>query len=98
MDCVFCKKIETVFENENAVAFFDKFPVSKGHMLIITKCHKETFFFKCKDLVKKHHLNMSQLNKINFLKYLFWIYLISVRNSLMININLMDIILDVTVE
>ena len=44
MDCVFCKKIETVFENENAVAFFDKFPVSKGHMLIITKCHKETFF------------------------------------------------------
>lgn len=47
MECIFCKKIinkEYVFENELAVAFFDGFPVSKGHMLIIPKRHVETYF------------------------------------------------------
>ena len=47
-ECVFCKQViqneKTIFENEFAIAYFDKFPVSKGHMLIITKRHAATFF------------------------------------------------------
>lgn len=34
----------SLFENELAVAYFDEFPVSKGHVLIITKGHAATFF------------------------------------------------------
>ena len=46
--CAFCddfmKNKERLFENELAVAFFDGFPVSKGHVLIITNRHTKTFF------------------------------------------------------
>ena len=48
MDCVFCNiikdKKEIIAENELAVAFYDSFPVSKGHTLIIPKRHVETYF------------------------------------------------------
>lgn len=48
MGCAFCDeflpKKEALFENELAAAYFDEFPVSKGHMLIITKRHAATFF------------------------------------------------------
>ena len=33
-----------LFENKLAIAYFDEFPVSKGHTLIITKRHAATFF------------------------------------------------------
>ena len=48
MECPFCKiiadKKEIVLENELAVAFYDSFPVSNGHTLIIPKRHVETYF------------------------------------------------------
>ena len=48
MSCVFCEefipKKEKIFENDLAIAYYDGFPVSKGHILIISKNHKETFF------------------------------------------------------
>jgi len=48
MDCVFCNiikdKNEIILENDLAVAFFDSFPVSQGHTLIIPKRHAETYF------------------------------------------------------
>lgn len=48
MKCVFCEefipKKKALFENELACAYFDGFPVSKGHILIITKRHVATFF------------------------------------------------------
>lgn len=48
MKCVFCDefipKHNKILENKYAIAFFDEFPVNKGHMLIITKRHVETFF------------------------------------------------------
>ena len=48
MKCVFCEefipKQKKVFENKLAIAYFDQFPVSKGHILIITKRHSQTFF------------------------------------------------------
>ncbi len=46
--CVFCEqfisKKKPLLENELSVAYFDEFPVSKGHILIITKRHVATFF------------------------------------------------------
>ncbi|WP_458413813.1 HIT family protein [Schinkia sp. CFF1] len=46
MNCPFCnlEKNQILLENENAVAFYDKFPAQKGHMLIIPKEHVETYF------------------------------------------------------
>ena len=45
--CPFCKlntKVELVCETATAVAFFDGYPVSKGHTLIIPKRHVANYF------------------------------------------------------
>ncbi|MDR3587263.1 MAG: HIT family protein [Desulfosporosinus sp.] len=44
--CVFCTLPETeiLAENELAKAFFDKYPVSAGHVLIIPKRHVANLF------------------------------------------------------
>ncbi len=64
MDCVFCdiinNKSEILFENDFAVAFFDSFPVSKGHTLIIPKRHVETYF----DLSKEENDAIFELSII----------------------------------
>ncbi|WP_374723433.1 HIT family protein [Calidifontibacillus erzurumensis] len=46
MTCPFCQieKKQILLENKNAIAFFDKYPVQKGHMLIIPKEHVESYF------------------------------------------------------
>lgn len=44
MSCPFCLINEYVLENDLAFAIFDKFPVSKGHLLIIPKRHVADFF------------------------------------------------------
>ena len=45
MTCIFCEnRPETLFENELAVAFYDNFPVSPGHTLIIPKRHMASYF------------------------------------------------------
>ncbi|BAU28417.1 diadenosine tetraphosphate (Ap4A) HIT family hydrolase [Aneurinibacillus soli] len=46
ISCVFCQlaKEAIVLENELAFAFYDKFPVQKGHLLIVPKRHVETYF------------------------------------------------------
>lgn len=46
IECPFCNisKEDILLENEYAVAIFDKFPVSKGHVLIIPKLHKSNYF------------------------------------------------------
>jgi len=44
MTCVFCQPLPLVLENDLAAAFFDKHPVSPGHLLIIPKRHYPTFF------------------------------------------------------
>jgi len=45
-DCIFCKEPETevLCENRLARAFFDKFPVNEGHVLITPKRHVVTYF------------------------------------------------------
>jgi len=47
MDCIFCKIIKgeipcyKLAENDNAIAFLDIMPVTKGHFLVIPKKHFE---------------------------------------------------------
>ncbi len=44
MDCVFCKDLPKVLENDLAYAVYDIKPLSKGHMLVIPKRHHPTVF------------------------------------------------------
>ncbi len=46
MVCVFCntKDKSIIAENDLAIAFFDKYPVNEGHVLIIPKRHVSDFF------------------------------------------------------
>jgi len=43
-NCVFCDRAEMILENRLAWAKYDKYPVSPGHMLIISKRHVPNFF------------------------------------------------------
>lgn len=42
--CPFCSPADTVLENERALAIYDRFPVSTGHLLIIPRRHFPDFF------------------------------------------------------
>lgn len=46
MSCPFCElnQNDYLYENNYAFAIFDKFPVNKGHLLIVTKRHVSNFF------------------------------------------------------
>ncbi|WP_102345909.1 HIT family protein [Bacillus sp. Marseille-P3661] len=46
MSCPFCnlRKDQIVLENETALAFYDLYPVQKGHLLIIPKEHIVSYF------------------------------------------------------
>lgn len=45
-DCVFCNiaRADIIAENDLALAFFDRFPVNRGHVLVIPKRHVATLF------------------------------------------------------
>jgi len=45
-ECIFCSidREQVIAENDLALAFYDKFPVNHGHVLIIPKRHVETYF------------------------------------------------------
>ncbi len=43
-ECVFCKDLPKVMENDLAYAIFDIAPISKGHALVIPKRHVEQIF------------------------------------------------------
>lgn len=46
MTCIFCsiEKENFILQNERAYAIYDKYPHSKGHLLIIPFKHCESFF------------------------------------------------------
>lgn len=60
-ECVFCQKPreEIICENNLARAFFDRYPVNQGHVLIVPKRHVETFF----------DATLEELNAINHLLF-----------------------------
>ena len=47
MNCIFCKiakkeiPSKIITETKNSIAFLDTFPLSRGHTLVIPKCHYE---------------------------------------------------------
>ena len=43
-DCIFCKNLPKVLENDLAYSLYDIKPLSKGHMLFIPKRHHATIF------------------------------------------------------
>ena len=45
-ECVFCSipEDEVIAQNDLALAFFDRYPVNRGHVLIIPKRHVATYF------------------------------------------------------
>ena len=57
MTCVFCQINDIVLENDLALAFYDKYPVNKGHLLIIPKRHVEQYF----DLTDQERMSIDQL-------------------------------------
>ncbi|MGO4889893.1 HIT family protein [Anaerobacillus sp. MEB173] len=42
--CPFCSIEDVVLSNQSAFAIYDKFPVNKGHLLIIPQRHVRDFF------------------------------------------------------
>lgn len=42
--CPFCNAADSVLSNALAVARFDKYPVSAGHLLVITRRHVASYF------------------------------------------------------
>ena len=57
MTCIFCRINDTVLENDLALAFYDKYPVNRGHLLIIPKRHVEQYF----DLTDQERMSIDQL-------------------------------------
>jgi len=43
-DCIFCKNLPKVMENELAYCLYDIKPITQGHMLVIPKRHHVTIF------------------------------------------------------
>ncbi len=44
-DCIFCDpKREILAQNAHALAFFDSYPVSRGHALVVPRRHAITIF------------------------------------------------------
>ena len=67
MDCKFCEIIrnkEFLIENDLAVAFYDSFPVSDGHALIIPKRHVETYFDLSEEEIKAMLALSKEMKKI----------------------------------
>lgn len=44
--CPFCDtlSLKIILENDQAIAFYDKYPVQRGHLLIVPKRHVATYF------------------------------------------------------
>lgn len=61
--CIFCdkynNKTDIVMENETCFVIRDKHPINHGHMLVLPKEHKETFF----NLSYKEYEDMNMLLK-----------------------------------
>jgi diadenosine tetraphosphate (Ap4A) HIT family hydrolase len=43
-NCPFCNPINIVLQNNLAVAIYDRYPVTPGHLLIIPQRHVENYF------------------------------------------------------
>ena len=65
--CVFCGGIEkdrVLFETRKWIAMYDKYPVSKGHVLLIPKEHRETFFDLSDSLLESLKFRINDVKNI----------------------------------
>ena len=62
-DCIFCKNLPRVAENDLAYALFDINPISKGHTLIISKRHVEQVFDITNDEMSAMHELLGQMKQ-----------------------------------
>ena len=65
--CVFCGGIEkdrVLFETTQWIAMYDKYPVSKGHVLLIPKDHRETFFDLSDSLLESLKFRINDVKNI----------------------------------
>ena len=72
MGCKFCEIIKNkqfLIENDLAVAFYDSYPVSDGHALIIPKRHVETYFDLSEEEIKAMLSLSKEMKKIIDDKY-----------------------------
>ena len=70
-DCPFCKttKNQYLIEGEYSYAKFDGYPISKGHVLIISKEHISNYF-ELSEIVQKDMMNLvSKVKKLLDSKY-----------------------------
>lgn len=52
-ECIFCKNaFDIIYEDDFVYAIYDGYPVSKGHILIISKEHVATYFDASIDIRK----------------------------------------------
>lgn len=66
-DCPFCLNnlnSEIILENDFSYAIYDKFPVSKGHILIIPKKHNSNYFDLSLDEQKECLILLNNAKKI----------------------------------
>ncbi|HEY7777078.1 MAG TPA: HIT family protein, partial [Nitrososphaeraceae archaeon] len=67
--CIFCSIINNelsavkIFENSAFIAFMDKYPINKGHTLVVPKNHHENIFTMDDDEVGKLFSTVSYLAK-----------------------------------
>ena len=48
-DCIFCRRVDLVYQGDLAFISQDKFPASPGHMLVIPNRHVPNYFDCTKD-------------------------------------------------
>lgn len=55
--CPFCDRenLGILLENDLAIAFYDKYPVQTGHLLIVPKDHIETYFEATSEQIMAMH-------------------------------------------
>lgn len=67
--CIFCSIIDDqlgavrIFENSDFIAFMDKYPINRGHTLVLPKSHHESIFTMSDDEVGKLFSTVSFLSK-----------------------------------
>jgi len=70
-DCVFCHKTATeiLCENKLAKAFYDGFPVNRGHVLVVTKKHVASYFDASSEEIQAIYELIVKVKKILDEKY-----------------------------
>ena len=65
-ECIFCQvlKDEIVAESDLCLAFYDRYPVSPGHMLIIPKRHVASYFELTDEEVKAMQTMLFEMKEV----------------------------------